>query len=152
MIRLPQGEGKTLRIPDFVDTRDLAATVYSLVDSEAISGDTLGRFARDLRPFLAHQKVSERDRMIFCNAQREITAVRTPVWFANTSIPEENSQGKKQQIFAKPDDYWEICNVEDRSSVTAKELFAIAENYREFLISPETVELIQLAKELKEPH
>jgi hypothetical protein len=96
---------------------DLGATLLELVgDSRPASDDP--RVGRSLVPLLNQWRFASRDRGITVASQG--VAVTTPAWqlvLATAGQP---------AVFAKPDDYFELCDVADRCPDVAEELAAVA--------------------------
>lgn len=111
LMRLPDGSGATLRCPELVQPVDLAATLadwWELPRSEAMQ-------ARSLLP-AASASLLLRPRA-YVRAERE-HALRTPAWHAR------QTHGGPLELYAKPDDRWEVNQVADRCTEVAATITA----------------------------
>lgn len=106
LMRLPDRGGATLRCPHLVQPGDLAATLaawWELPRSEAMQ-------ARSLLP-AASADLALRLRA-YVRSEGE-HALRTPAWYAR------QTRGGPVELYAKPDDRWEVNQVADRCTEVA---------------------------------
>jgi len=101
MLRLPGELGATLRTQTLVEPSDLWAT---LLDWWGIDEKPSSPTGESLMPIIRGDAVDSVDRL--CIAGAGDRAIRTPAWYLRT--------GGETQLFAKPDDRWEVNNVADR--------------------------------------
>jgi arylsulfatase A-like enzyme len=102
MIRFPDGAGAALRSQALVEPSDLWAT---LLDWWHVSGPPPSPTAKSLMPIVGGQSAALRDRL--CLAAGAERAIRTPAWHLRAG-------GGEPELFAKPDDRWEVNNVASR--------------------------------------
>jgi len=101
MLRLPDEFGATLRTQTLVQPSDLWAT---LLDWWGIDEKPPSPSGESLMPIIRGDAVDSVDRLCITAAQGR--AIRTPAWYLRT--------GGETELFAKPDDRWEVNNVADR--------------------------------------
>ena len=100
MIRFPGSLGQATRSQALVQSADLNATLldwWEGVDRHELPGRA------SLMPLVREETEQTRDRLLVAGDER---AIRTPAWFLRDA-PEA-------ELFAKPDDRWEVNNVADR--------------------------------------
>jgi hypothetical protein len=100
---------------------DLGVTLLELVAGGRPSGDD-PRLGRSLGPLLDEWRFAPRDRVLTV-ASRGV-AVATPAW--QLVLPTETASTVRPMVYAKPDDYFEVCDVADRCPDVAEELAAVA--------------------------
>jgi hypothetical protein len=100
---------------------DLGATLLELVGGGRPSGDD-PRLGRSLVPLLDEWRFAPRDRALTV-ASRGV-AVATPAW--QLVLPAETASTARAAVYAKPDDYFEVCDVADRCPDVAEELAQVA--------------------------
>ncbi|MEN6450018.1 MAG: sulfatase-like hydrolase/transferase [Thermoguttaceae bacterium] len=98
MIRWPDGAGAAVRNSALVQPADLWAT---LLDWWAIGDRPHSATAAGLHRLTQWPTELQRDRV--CAAGASGRAIRTPAWFLR--------EGDEPQLYAKPDDRWEVNNV-----------------------------------------
>jgi arylsulfatase A-like enzyme len=104
IMRLPDREGAMHRSRTLVQPPDLFATVLDWCGSlsdEACCGRTALPIVRDEQPPV-------RDRA--CAIAGDQRAIRTPAWH----LREDPAAPRRHELFAKPDDRWEVNEVSDR--------------------------------------
>jgi hypothetical protein len=102
---------------------DLGATLGELIAGPSTTAESLPacdpRQGRSLTPLLDRWQGPDRDRVICTTATG--TAVATPAW--HLVLPADAGQ---PQVFAKPDDHFELSDVADRAPAVAEELASLA--------------------------
>ncbi len=101
---------------------DLGATL-SEIAGVARSGDDEPRGGRSLVPLLDEWRLNPRDRAITVTPHG--VAIATPAW--HLVLPTEvTGQATPPVLYAKPDDYFEACDVADRGCDVAEDLTILA--------------------------
>ena len=109
MMRFPDGLGAAARSQALVEPADLWAT---LLGWWQIAGRPDAPTAQGLLPLVREEVASVRDRLLVVADGLE-QAIRTPAWYLRESGgAEEDTAGV--ELFAKPDDRWEVNDVSDR--------------------------------------
>ena len=98
---------------------DLGATLVELVGGSRPGGDD-PRHGRSLVPLLDEWRLSPRDRALAVTGHG--VAIATPAW--HLVLP--TATADKPVLYAKPDDYFEACDVADRGAGVADELARVA--------------------------
>lgn len=102
---------------------DIGATLVSLVGGgESHGGDHDPRLGQSLVPLLDEWRFTPRDRVIAVTS--EGVAIATPAW--HLVLPMAAGANDRPLLYAKPDDYFEACDVADRGSAVAEELERLA--------------------------
>jgi arylsulfatase A-like enzyme len=116
MVQLPDGAGAAMRSPALLEPSDLWAT---LLDWWAVARPQ-SPTADSVLPLIRQEAFSLRDRLCMAgrNGQR---AIRTPAWHLRANLDPE--------LFAKPDDRWEINNVASRCQDVVENLFDALTEY-----------------------
>ena len=117
VIRHPDPSTASTRSHDLVQPPDLNPTWINLLTDE-LAPSRLA--AADIAPLLYDEMPTWRDRsgLVGCRGQR---ALRTPAWYLTT--------GSTCQLFAKPDDRWEVNDVADRHADVAEGLAQVLQDY-----------------------
>ncbi len=102
VVQLPDGFGATARSQALVEPSDLWAT---LLDWWRVTDLPRSPSAGSLMPILRRQVATHRDRLCVSGREGE-RAIRTPAWYLRA--------GTQGELFAKPDDRWEVNDVSDR--------------------------------------
>ena len=107
---------------------DLGRTLLDLIGggtggSRPAAGGADPRGGRSLLGLLDAWQGPDRDRVI-CTASQGV-AVSTPAW--HLVCPEGDGPPGRPRLYARPDDYFDACDVADRSVEAAEELAAIAD-------------------------
>jgi arylsulfatase A-like enzyme len=121
MLRWPDGRGAGVRTQSLVEPSDLWATLadyYQLADLPASPS------GRSLLPLVADESLALRDRVCIAGPASE-RAIRTPAWYLREAAAAE--------LYAKPDDRWEVNNVTDRCLEIAESLQAALRDYPQAL-------------------
>jgi arylsulfatase A-like enzyme len=98
MLRFPDGLGALARSPALVEPSDLWAT---LLDWWQVGDRPRSPTGGSLLPIVRQEAVGLRDRL--CIQGHQQRAIRTPAWFMR--------QAAASELFAKPDDRWEVNDV-----------------------------------------
>jgi arylsulfatase A-like enzyme len=102
MMRFPDGLGAAARSQALVEPADVWAT---LLDWWKICPAPPAPSAGSLMPIVRQEVATRRDRLCIAGRHGE-RAIRTPAWYLRLAAEPE--------LFAKPDDRWEVNNVADR--------------------------------------
>ena len=109
MMRFPDGLGAAARSQALVEPGDLWATLLAWWQ---IAGRPDAPTAQSLLPVVREEVATLRDRLLVVADGLE-QAIRTPAWYLRESGgAEEDTAGV--ELFAKPDDRWEVNDVSDR--------------------------------------
>jgi len=105
---------------------DLGATLDELIAMPSMTAEPLPaadpRQGRSLTPLFDRWQGPDRDRVI-CTTATD-TAVATPAW--HLVLPARAGEPGQAQLFAKPDDHFELSDVADRAPEVAEELASLA--------------------------
>lgn len=101
---------------------DLGATLADLVGGSG-AGDSDPRRGRSLVSLLDEWLLEPRDRAIAVTNHG--VAIATPAWHFVLE-PEDDAGTRRPVLYAKPDDYFEACDVADRGSEVSEELARLA--------------------------
>jgi arylsulfatase A-like enzyme len=102
LLRWPDARGAGVRTQALVEPADLWATLADFFQVADLPASPSGR---SLLPVVADESLVLRDRLCIAGTASE-QAIRTPAWYLrSTPAPE---------LYAKPDDRWEVNNVTDR--------------------------------------
>jgi len=138
LIRMPGGLGAAARSQSLVGPADLWATlldVWGTVDPPA------SPTGQSLVPLVREQGGLARDRVCLVG-ERGQRAIRTPAWYLRKAAEAE--------LFAKPDDRWEVNDVADRCMEVVECLEDAIEQYAQAVQSGSTAELPPLDDVLRE--
>ena len=119
-MRFPDGSGEAVRCQALVQPADLVSTLlewWARADPPAPP-------AASLMPLVREEIESLRDRLAIINVGGE-WAMRTPAWYLRHAAEAE--------LFAKPDDRWEVNDVADRCEEVVEMLRATFSEYEEAL-------------------
>jgi arylsulfatase A-like enzyme len=109
LMRLPDKAGAAARASVLVQTCDLAPTILSLT---GMARDLPHHAGHDLLPLIREDAVLPRDRICLVGVGGE-RALRTPAWYLR--LPGGRSAEEPlPELYAKPDDRWEMNDVADR--------------------------------------
>ena len=117
VIRLPDPDTASARSQELVQPADLYPTWLHLLGDEAVPSRLA---AADLTPLLHEDASVWRDRIGLAGCDGRL-AVRTPAWYLTA--------GPSCQLFAKPDDRWEVNDVANRHVDVAERLALILDDY-----------------------
>ena len=109
LVRLPRDEAATQRSDALVQNSDLFAT---FADWFSLSADSSLPWGESLLPLIRGEASQ---RQLVCSSLGNERSIRTPAWFLRQS-----SAGR--QLYAKPDDRWEVNDVADRCGDIAERL------------------------------
>jgi arylsulfatase A-like enzyme len=107
IVRFPEGLGAAARSGSLVQPADLAPT---LLDAWGLAAEGLGPWGRSLLPLVRGELESVRDRAALWSSPAE-RAIRTPAWHLRSF---QDASGPAVQLYAKPDDRWELNEVSSR--------------------------------------
>lgn len=142
LVRFPEGRGRLTRLPSLVQQADIPATIAHWIDGSPISA---GADGRSLSTGSDQQRSLGRQQVCFANPRGE-RAIRTPGWYLRLA-----GDGPPQ-LFAKPDDRWEVNEVSDRCPDIVAGLRAALEQYQRHVFSGgSSDDLPPLAAQLVEP-
>ncbi len=116
MMRFPDGLGAAARSQALVEPSDLWAT---LLGWWQVPASPESPTACDLGPLVRGEADAVRDRLCIVDAGLQ-QAIRTPAWFLRASGAADEESGI--ELYAKPDDRWEVNNVADRCRDVAEKL------------------------------
>ena len=108
MLRFPSGEGAAHRSQALVEPSDLWAT---LLNWWGLGQQAQSPSALSLMPLIDEQFPWPRDRLCILGDGLQ-QAIRTPAWYLRA--------GSEMELFAKPDDFWEVNNVAQRCQVVVE--------------------------------
>jgi arylsulfatase A-like enzyme len=133
MIRFPNGDAAAARSQSLVEPTDLWAT---LLDGFGIRDVPPSPTAASLLPLVRREVQVIHDRLcILGNDGRR--AIRTPAWYLrNSEAPE---------LFAKPDDRWEVNNVASRCPEVVENLREVLAQYEQAVLSGRIADLPALS-------
>ncbi len=143
ILRLPGGSaadrlGATARSQALVEPADLWAT---LLDFWRVAGAPTSPTGVSLMPLVREEPVASRDRLVVAGPGRE-RAIRTPAWYLRkTESPE---------LYAKPDDLWEVNNVAVRCQEVVDCLLDAADQFEQAIYSGNVADLPPLSDVLVE--
>jgi arylsulfatase A-like enzyme len=112
LVRLPQGAAATRRSQALVQPADLWATLASWCGVADNSGPG---FARSLLP---HPAAVHPARQAVCSTFGDERSIRTPAWFLRRAQD-------RVQLYAKPDDRWEVNEVSNRCTEVSEQLAGV---------------------------
>jgi arylsulfatase A-like enzyme len=136
ILRFPDGLGAAARSQALVEPGDLWAT---LLDWWRIPGRPQVPSAVSLMPIIHEETEVHRDRLCIAGAQGE-RAIRTPAWYLRVA--------GQPELFAKPDDRWEVSNVSDRCQEVVECLRDAIAQYEQTLHSGQIADLPPLSEVL----
>ncbi|HVU89031.1 MAG TPA: sulfatase-like hydrolase/transferase [Pirellulales bacterium] len=125
ILRFPDGSGAADRTQALVQPTDLAPT---LVDALGLPLDAGRDVTGSALPLLHGRTEARRDRA-FLSGPKAQRAVRTDAWYMR--VPEYSAPGTAKQrdltveLYAKPDDRWEVNDVADRCPEVVELLTAV---------------------------
>lgn len=135
LVRLPERRGALMRTQELIQPTDLHDLMLAQLSSGA--------------PSLLVDIIEGRDhapREIACAVAGGEHAIRTPAWFLRES---RNDAGEHSvQLFAKPDDRWEVNEVSSRAAEVAEELQAALRAFEQAAIAGRLSEFAPLTEAL----
>lgn len=135
LIRLPRASAALFRTQDLVQPADLAATLADWLGVALVPRQIDGS---SLLPVIAGDPRPTREWVLSMSAYGE-RAIRTPAWLLRRAPAEP------PELFAKPDDRWEVNNVADRCQEVAAGLMDAMDRLEEILASNGLAQLPPLA-------
>jgi arylsulfatase A-like enzyme len=145
MMRLPDDAAAAVRSQALVEPADLWAT---LLDWWSVEGAPRSPTARSLLPIVRQQSEALRDRLCIAGNGPQ-RAIRTPAWHLRVG-GEEAATGAEPELFAKPDDRWEVNNVATRCREVVDCLQDALAQYEQTLPAGQVSDLPPLADVLRE--
>jgi arylsulfatase A-like enzyme len=136
MMRFPDGLGVAARSQALTEPADLWAT---LLDWWRVSGIPPSPSAASLMPIVRQEVAAHRDRLCIAGGHGE-RAIRTPAWYLRVAAEPE--------LFAKPDDRWEVNNVSQRCQEVVECLRDALSQYEQTLQSGQITDLPPLSEVL----
>jgi arylsulfatase A-like enzyme len=121
MMRWPDGLGAGVRSQALIQPADLWATLGDFFQLTELPASPSGR---SLLPVVVDESRSLRDRVCISGPVSE-QAIRTPAWYLRSVSP--------PQLYAKPDDRWEVNDVANRCAEITELLQAALDDYRQAL-------------------
>ena len=142
LLRMPQREGALLRTQQLVQPHDLFELLRALIvprDSAAL-GSVLLSIA---------QNREHPSREVACAIGKGERAIRTPAWFLREVESNSQREGAAlHELFAKPDDRWEVNEVASRAPEAAESLIALLNAFEQVAREGELADLPPLAESL----
>jgi len=138
LLRFPDRLGATARSQALVEPADLWAT---MLDYWRIAGAPPSPTGMSLMPLVREEPVVTRDRLVVAGAGQE-RAIRTPAWFLRKAEPPE--------LYAKPDDLWEVNNVAVRCQEVVDCLLDAADQFEQAIYGSHVADLPPLSDVLVE--
>lgn len=129
LIRFPDRQGMTVRSQGLVHPADIWAT---LLDSFGLTDLPSTPAAASMIPLVSEETEMLRDRLCVVGDDRR-RAIRTPAWYLR--------DGETPELFAKPDDRWEVNDVANRCGDVVERLRSAFDAYRDALSSGRLAEL-----------
>ncbi len=136
LLRFPDGLGAAARSQTLVEPADLWATLSQWWQIKAAQGSPT---AASLIPVVREDVAAVRDRMCLAGNGGE-RAMRTPAWYLRTM--------GEAELYAKPDDRWEVNNVQSRCLDVVENLQDALVRYEQAIQSGSIVDLPPLSEVL----
>jgi arylsulfatase A-like enzyme len=127
-LRFPERLGASARSQALVEPADLWATLLDRWKIVVPPSPT----ATSLMPLVREEPAPTRDRLVVAGRGQE-RAIRTPAWYLRTTEPPE--------LYAKPDDLWEVNNVANRCQEVVECLLDAADQFEQAIYSGTLAEL-----------
>ena len=121
IVRLPEGVGAAGRSPALVEPADLWAT---LLQCAGVADLPPSPTAGSLLGIIREEVAELRDRLCIVGDDPD-RAIRTPAWYLRTAAESE--------LYAKPDDRWEVNNVAVRCHEVVESLQGVLAHYEQKL-------------------
>jgi len=117
----PGGRMAAQRYGELLLPADIAATLLQQTGAATPAGDDPWQ-GRSLEGLFQSWRIPQRDRVLSSGAGG--LAIATPAW--HLVLPAADDGAAAPLLYAKPDDYFEVCDVADRCSDVATELAELA--------------------------
>ena len=124
LLRLPDETGAMDRSQGLVQPADLFATLLDWwkIAEEKVAEQAPRGFGQSVLPLVRGQRETLHDRACLIG-ERGQRAIRTPAWYLRLPPAESEVEPRSPaELYAKPDDRWEVNDVADRCSETAEAL------------------------------
>jgi arylsulfatase A-like enzyme len=125
LMRWPAQEHAAVRLQGLVQHADL---FHTLMEHYGIEAPPHRGFGRSLAPLVRGETEMVRDHLLLTAGQEE-AALRTPAWYLRLST--STSGERVRQLFAKPDDRWEVNEVASRCGDVAERLEQVLQHERQ---------------------
>lgn len=133
LLRFPDRIGTAARSSSLVQPCDLAATLLDVTGLAPPASD----FARSLLPLVRDEVFTLRDRIALIGPPGE-RALRTPAWYLRLPVADdESAEHPPAELYAKPDDRWEVNDVAGRCPETVSSLEAACDDLHQRIASGE---------------
>jgi arylsulfatase A-like enzyme len=140
LVRLPDGAGALARSQRLVQPGDLFAT---LTDWLQLSSSSPPGWAQSLLPIARGESAAARELAVSTTPRER--SVRSPAWFLRESVADDVT---RRELFAKPDDRWEVNEVSSRCGDIAEQLAAAADQFQQAAAAGTLASLPPLAEAL----
>jgi arylsulfatase A-like enzyme len=128
VLRFPDGLGAMGRSQALVEPSDVWATLLDRWRIAAPASPT----GVSILPLVREERIATRDRLVVAGAGRE-RAIRTPAWYLRKVEPPE--------LYAKPDDLWEVNDVAIRCLEVVECLLDAADRFEQAIYSGTVADL-----------
>jgi arylsulfatase A-like enzyme len=143
LLRFPDGRGAAHRLQAIVQPPDVNAVLTEWLGLPVGSG----AWGRSLLP-LADGDEWPRDRALAVHGPER--ALRTPAWFLRRGATANDGEQAAIELYAKPDDQWEVNEVSDRLPQVVEEMTATMENLEQAIQANDEASLTLLSGVLRE--
>lgn len=130
LLRLPDGTGAAARSQALVQPADLCAT---LCDALGVAFPSTPGVGRSLLPVVRDEIETLRDRVCVATSGGEV-GIRTAGWYLRMPVIQaataESIDACPAELYAKPDDFWELNDVADRCRETVEALRRGLDDFR----------------------
>ena len=133
VLRFPDRLAAAARSQALVEPSDLWATLLNWWPKAVPPASPTGI---SLLPLVRNQRIATRDRLVVAVAGRE-RAIRTPAWYLRKSEPPE--------LYAKPDDFWEVNDVANRCQEVVDCLLDAADQFEQTIYEGTVADLPALS-------
>ena len=138
LMRFPEGTGAAIHNASFVQPADLPVTLMDWLNVDVSEVSSRARFGKSLLPVARGDIEAVRDRacMIAPNGER---AIRTSAWYLRQlpATSEEPADAETAELYAKPDDRWDVNEVANRCPEIVGELIRTLAHFEQALQSKE---------------
>jgi arylsulfatase A-like enzyme len=142
-LRFPDRLGASLRSQVLVEPADLWSTFLDWwpKTSDLPTAAKQSPTGISLLPLVRSDRIATRDRLVIAGPNRE-RAIRTPAWYLRKDEPPE--------LYAKPDDFWEVNDVANRCQEVVECLLDAADRYEQTIYGGNVADLPPLGDVLVE--